>query len=56
MKNGGISRNSFIVQDCFSYPGIFVFPCEVEYYSFEVCEDLCWDFDGDCTGFLDCFW
>ena len=25
---------------------VFVFPYEVQYYSFKVCEELCWDFDG----------
>ena len=29
--------------------GFFVFPYEVEYCSFEVCEELCWDYDGDFT-------
>ena len=41
-------RNSFIVQDCFSYPGFFIFPYEVEYHSFEIFEEFCWDFDGHC--------
>ena len=34
------SRSFFIVQDCFGYPGFFAFPYEVEYHSFEVCEEL----------------
>jgi hypothetical protein len=34
--------NSFIIQDCSSYPGFFVFPYEVENCSFEVCKELCW--------------
>ena len=41
------SGSSFIVQDCFRYPKFFVFQYEVEYCSFEVREELCWDFDGD---------
>ena len=34
------SRSSFIIQDCFGYPGFFAFPYEVEYHFFEVCEEL----------------
>ncbi|KAL6086712.1 hypothetical protein STEG23_032488 [Scotinomys teguina] len=34
----------------------FVFPYEVESCSFQVCEELCWDFDGDCIESVDCFW
>ena len=32
--------SSFIGQDCFSNPGFFVFPYEVEYCSFKVCKEL----------------
>ena len=49
------SRSSFIAQDCCGYPVGF-FPYEVEYCYFEVCEELCWDFDGDCSEPVDCFW
>ncbi|KAL6086478.1 hypothetical protein STEG23_033768 [Scotinomys teguina] len=28
---------------------------KVEYCSFQVCEELCCDFDGDCIEFVDCF-
>ena len=42
------SRGSFIVQDCFGYPVFFVFPHEVEFCSFKVCEEFCWDFAGHC--------
>ena len=48
------SRSSFIVQDCFGYPE-FIYPYAVEYCSFEVGEELCWDFDGDCIQSVDCF-
>ena len=48
VKDGDASGSSFIVQDCFGYPGFFVFPYEVDYCSFKVCKELCWDFDGDC--------
>ena len=33
-----VSRSSFIVQDCFGYPGFFASPYEVEDHSFKVCE------------------
>lgn len=36
IRDGDTSRSSFIVQDCFSYPGLFVFPYKTEYCSFEV--------------------
>ena len=56
VKNSDASRSSFIVQDCFSFPRFFAFPYQVEYCSFQVCEELCWDFDGDCIDSVDCFW
>jgi hypothetical protein len=34
----------------------FVFPYEVENDSFKVYIKLCWDFDGDCIGYVNCFW
>jgi hypothetical protein len=37
---------SFIVENCFGYPGFFVFPYEIKNLSFHVCEELCWNFDG----------
>ena len=49
------SRSFFIVQNC-GYPGFFASPYEVECCSFEVCEEFCWDFDGYCIEFVDCFW
>jgi hypothetical protein len=30
IREGETSRNSFIIQDCFSYPGFFVFPYEAQ--------------------------
>ena len=49
------SRSSFIVQDSFVYLGFFAFPYEVDYHSFKVCEEFCWDFVGYCIEFVDCF-
>ena len=40
------SRSSFIIKDCFGYPGFFTFPYEFEYSSFKVCEEFSWDFNG----------
>ena len=55
VRNGEASRSSFIVQDYFGYSGFLVFPYEVDYFSFKVCEESC-DFDGDCIESIDCFW
>ena len=51
----GDTSSSFIVQDCFGYPVFFVFLYKVEYCSFKVCEELLWNFGGDCTESVDCF-
>ena len=45
-RNGDASRSSFIAQDCLSYPGFFVCLYKVDYCSFEVCEELCWNLIG----------
>ena len=42
VRNCDASRSSFIVQDCFGYPGFFAFPNKVEYCSFKICEEFCW--------------
>jgi hypothetical protein len=41
VKDGDSSKCSFVVQDCFVYPGFFVFLYEVENCSFKICEELC---------------
>jgi hypothetical protein len=46
----------FIVENCFGYPELFVFLYEVDYCSFYVCEEVSWNFDGDCIESVDCFW
>jgi hypothetical protein len=48
VKDSDFPRSSFIVVKCFGYPGFFVFLYDVENCSFHVCEELCWNFDGDC--------
>jgi hypothetical protein len=40
VQDGDSSRNSFIIQDYFSYVGFFVFLYEVENCSFQVCKEL----------------
>ena len=39
IRGGNVTRNSFLVLDRFSYSGFFIFPLEVEYCSFKVCEE-----------------
>ena len=53
VRDGNASRSSFIVLDSFGYPGFFVFPYKVDYFSLKVCEEFCWDFDGDCIESID---
>ena len=48
VRDGNASSSSFVIQDCFGSSGFLVFPYKVEYHSFKVCEELCWDIDGDC--------
>ena len=55
IREGDTSRSAFIVQVCFSYPGIFVLSYEVEKGSFKVCKELCWNFGGKCIESVDCF-
>lgn len=47
IRDGDTSRKSFIVQDYFIYSEFFVLPYNVEYCSFTVHKELCWDFNGD---------
>ena len=54
VRYGDSHINSFIVENYFGYLGFFVFPQEAENCSFYDCEELCWDFDGDCIESADC--
>ena len=45
---------SFIVETSFCYP--FVIPDEFANCPLYLCEELSWDFDGDCIEYVDCFW
>jgi hypothetical protein len=33
-----------------------LFSYHIENCSFNTCEELCWNFDGDCGESVDCFW
>jgi hypothetical protein len=47
----------FYCEELFSLFWIFfTIPDEFENYSFHIFEELCWDFDEDCTESIDCFW
>jgi hypothetical protein len=41
VRDGESSRSSSTVNNCFRYPGIYVFLYEIEICSFHVLEDLC---------------
>jgi hypothetical protein len=56
IMNGDTYRSSFILQDCFEYPVVLIFPYEVENFSFNVCKKLYWNFDGNFIESVDCFW
>lgn len=48
IRASNISCSPFI-QDCFNYPGVFMFPYETENCPFEFPGDLCWNFGGHIT-------
>jgi hypothetical protein len=45
----------FNFENCFRYPGFFVISYEFENCSFYLCEELSWNFDGDCIESADFF-
>ena len=49
VRDGDASESSFIIQNCFGYPGFLVFLHEIDYCSLKVC-------DEDRVEFIDCFW
>ena len=51
-----ISPELLTVEDSIHYPGSFVVPNEFEDCSFYLCEELSWNFDGNCIEFVGCFW
>jgi hypothetical protein len=60
IRDGEMSRSSFIVQDYFSYPFFivfcFVFPYEIKYCSFKIYKLLHYNFDWDFGVSVDCIW
>jgi hypothetical protein len=48
-------RSSFTVENSFCYPGFLVMPNEFANSSFQLYEELIWNFYGDCIESLDCF-
>jgi hypothetical protein len=56
VRDSNTSRSSFIVQDSFSYLKFMDFSYEFGNYSFKICEELCWNFEGDCFEPVDWFW
>jgi hypothetical protein len=48
-------RSSLIIQDCYAYPGFFVFLYEVENCYFKVHKKLYWNFVKDCISSVDYF-
>lgn len=58
IRDGDSSISSFTIIDCISYPSPFlcVFLYGTVNFTFKPCEELCWNFNGDCTTSADCFW
>ena len=56
VMDGDSTKDSFIIENSFCNTGFFVIPDEFENCSFYLCEELSWNFDGDCIESVDCFW
>ena len=54
-SDGDSSESFLIVQDYFGYPE-FALLYDVDYFSFKVCKEFCWDFDRDCIQSIDGVW
>lgn len=55
MSDDNTSQNSLIIQGCFSYPGVSVFPLETENWPFKFYEELYCNFEGNCIECIKCF-
>ena len=55
VRDGDASRSFFILQDCFSYPGLLFFHMNLSIVLSRSVK-FCWYFDGDCFEFTDSFW
>ena len=53
IRNSDTSHSSVMIKGCFSYCGLFVSSHEAENCPFNICEEWCWHFDGDCIGSVD---
>ena len=53
---GDSTRGSFVVENSFCYPKIFVISDEFANCLFELGEELSWNFNEDCIESVDCFW
>lgn len=56
VRDGDSPEVLLLLRIVFSILGFFLFPYELENCSFHVCEALCWNFDGEFTESVDCFW
>jgi hypothetical protein len=58
VRDGDFPRSSFIVEIflLFCFVVFVAVPNECANCSFQLCEELSWNFDGDCTESVDCFW
>jgi hypothetical protein len=55
VRHGDSTRGSFIVDNSFLYRRFFVIPDEFANCPFYLCEELSWNFDGNCIESIDCF-
>jgi hypothetical protein len=56
IRNTVTAKGSSIVQDCFSYPGSYVFQYEFDNCILHVWKELCWNFEGDFIESVDWIW
>jgi hypothetical protein len=57
VKEGDSPSHSFLIKNCFHYPFFFfffAFSDEFENSSFNIFEELCWNFDGGYIESVDC--
>jgi hypothetical protein len=55
VTHGKFFESHLIVENCFLYPEVLVFPYEVQNCSFHVYKESCWNFDEDWIEFVNCF-
>ena len=47
---------SSLIENLFHHSRFFVLSWDVENFSFYPCEELSWNFDGNCIECADCIW